>query len=89
MIKEKQTKTEYHKNNTLFFITEIAIIEPMFLHLYPQRLKNENDEDFIKLKCEKYFDNGQFAWSLIWNEDGELLNKSQPSYRKDGTIIQT
>jgi hypothetical protein len=61
----------------------------MFLHLYPQRLKNENDEYFIKLKCEKYFDNGQFAWSLIWNEDGELLNKSQLSYRKDGTIIQT
>ena len=89
MIKEKQTKTEYHKNGTLFFITEIAIIEPMFLHLYPQRLKNENDEYFIKLKCEKYFDNGQFAWSLIWNEDGELLNKSQLSYRKDGTIIQT
>ncbi len=60
----------------------------MFAHLYPQRLKNDNQEDFIKLKCEKYYDNGQFAWCLKWDEKGNLINKSQSCYRKDGTLIQ-
>jgi hypothetical protein len=90
MIKEIVTITEHHKNGALFYKEKIAIIEPLFIECYIGfvNLRNVNNVAFLKLECEKYFDNGQFAWSLLWDEKGNLINKKDLQYRKDGTIIK-
>jgi hypothetical protein len=75
----------------LFYREKRAIIEPLFIDDYKTFLnfRTISNISFLKLECEKHFDNGQFAWSLIWDEKGEVMNKNEKSYRKDGTIIQT
>lgn len=91
MLGEIKTITEYHSNCALWFITVIAFVNPKYISFYMNntQLRGWNSaKPYIKLKCEKYFDNGQFGWSLEWNELGELINKNNPSYRKDGAIIQ-
>lgn len=42
---------------------------------------------YLKIECTKWFDNGQKAWSLKFNEKGEQINKDEPQYCKDGTVI--
>lgn len=87
--------TEYHKNGALFVKRIIAFIDPLFEMIYMSnpnyRTKDINGNDcqpYLKLEYSKWFDNGQFAWSLKWDDKGNLLNKEEPTYRKDGTIIQ-
>lgn len=88
MLSKKRIITELNKNGALWFNTEILYIEPGFEHLYQHKLIDSEGRPFIKLKCEKFFDNGQFAWKLEWNEKGELLNRHDKQFRKDGTIVQ-
>lgn len=87
MLLDKRNIKEHHKNGALWINQDIGIIEPLFYNLYPNRLTNDLGECYIKLKYEKFFDNGQFAWSLIWDENGKLINKKDNQFRKDGTII--
>ena len=89
MIKKIEEITEYHTNGTLCWREKRAIIEPLFIDAYANltTFRNVNNTAFIRLECTKFFDNGQLAWSLIWDEEGNLLNKLDPIYRKDGTII--
>jgi hypothetical protein len=91
MIKEIITITEHHKNGALFYKERRAIIEPLFIDAYRSfaTFRSIESISFLKIECTKYFDNGQLAWSLIWDEKGELINKNDLQYRKDGTIIQT
>ena len=91
MIKETITITEHHKNGALFYKEKRAIIEPLFIDSYKQFSNFSTIENisFLKLACEQHFDNGQFAWSLKFDLEGNLINKNEHSYRKDGTLIQT
>lgn len=91
MIKETITITEHHKNGALFYKEKRAIIEPLFIDAYKKFSNFITIENisFLKLECEKHFDNGQFAWSLKFDLEGNLINKNEHSYRKDGTLIQT
>lgn len=91
MIKEIITITEHHKNGALFYQEKRGIIYPLFIDAYKNNseLRLNNGVPYIKLECIKHFDNGQFAWSLKWDENGILLNKKEPTYRKDGTLIIT
>ncbi|MCY7291332.1 MAG: hypothetical protein LH615_04035 [Ferruginibacter sp.] len=88
MLNRKVETKEYHENGTLWFVTIIGIIEPIFYDLYKKYYTNKEGERFIKLKCQKFYNNNQFAWSLIWDEWGVLLNNDESQFRFDGTIIQ-
>lgn len=91
MLGEIKTITEYHPNGSLWFTTVIAFVNPKYIGFYmnnAQLREWNSSKPYIKIKCEKHFDNGQFGWKLEWNESGELLNKNDKSYRKDGTLIQ-
>lgn len=92
MIKEIITKAENHKNGTLFFEEKIGIIDPLFVESHKNNstliFNKEENIYFIRLETTKHFDNGQFAWSLKWDEKGNLLNKGDKAYRKDGTVIE-
>jgi hypothetical protein len=89
MIKEEIIKTEYHKNGTLFFKEKRAIIDPFCINIYNgfQNLRTLGDTNFLILERTKFYDNGQFAWSLKWNENGNLINTDEKQFRKDGSII--
>ena len=91
MIKETITITEHHKNGALFYKEKRAIIEPLFIDSYKKfsNFRTIENISFLKLECEKHFDNGQFAWSLKFDLEGNLINKNEHSYRKDGTLIRT
>lgn len=87
MVKESIKLKEYHKNGTLSYLSEYDIIFPMFVDYYDNLIITVNCEYLLKRKIEKYFDNGQLSWRLIYDEKGFLINKYESSFRKDGTII--
>jgi len=89
MLGERKTLKEYHPNGALWFITEIVFVMPMFVNNYMSntQLRDWDGTPYLILKCEKYFDNSQFGWKLEWNESGELINKEDKAFRKDGTLI--
>lgn len=87
MLLTKKNIKEYHNNGTLWINQDIGIINPLFYNKFPNRLTNDLGESYIKLKYEKFFDNGQFAWSLTWDEKGNFLNKKSNQYRKCGSLI--
>ena len=91
MIKEIITITEHHGNGALFYQEKRGVIYPLFVDVYKNSsaLMFNEGIHYIKLECTKYFDNGQLAWSLKWDENGNLLNKKDKTYRKDGAVIIT
>jgi hypothetical protein len=90
MIKEIITITEHHENGALFYVEKRAIIDPFFINAYIDlpTFRMLDNICYIKLENTKYFDNNQIAWSLKWNENGELINPNDLQYRKDGSIIK-
>lgn len=83
-----ELQQEFHKNGTLAFEQTIAILEPLFATTYEKRLTSPKGYDFIRIgKQSKYFDNGQLAWVLNYNEKGEVIKENTPQWRKDGTGI--
>jgi len=89
MFIKTELQQEFHKNGTLAFEQTIAILEPLFATTYEKRLTSPNGYDFIRIgRHVKYFDNGQLAWELNYNEKGEVIKENKPQYQKDGTIIQ-
>lgn len=90
MLGQVKTITEHHSNGSLWLNTVIAFVNLKYIHFYMKntQLRDWNSlKPYIILKREKYFDNGQFAWKLEYNESGELTNKNDHQYRKDGTLI--
>jgi hypothetical protein len=89
MIKEEIIKTEYHKNGTLFFKEKRAIIEPFCINIYSdfRNLKTLENTSFLILERTKFYDNGQLAWSLKWDTEGNFLNPDEKQFRKDGSVI--
>lgn len=92
MLKEIIETQEYHKNGTLMFTNKIGVIEPLFLDIYKNNKtihkSIEDDNYYIILKREKFFDNGQFGWGLEYDLKGNSIGDKK-QYRKDGTLIIT
>lgn len=89
MIKEEIIKTEYHKNGTLFFKEKRAILNPISIDIYNSspNFRTLENISFLILERTKFYDNGQLAWSLKWDEKGNILNSEEKEYKKDGTVI--
>ena len=80
------TNKEYHKNGQLSYIETIQTIEND-----PKQYPNSriNDKGFYWIRTglnAKYHDNGVLAWSLTYDNFGNVI-ESNTGFRKDGTKI--
>jgi hypothetical protein len=79
---------EYHENGKISYMETWAKISDMFIDLFPNAIINEGGY-WVRIKEQfKYYDNGQLAWRLKYNDKGEVVKTNEHSYRKDGTIIE-
>lgn len=84
-----ELQQEFHDNGALAYEQTIAILKPEHEAKFDRRIMHPDGYCFIRIgRNVKYFDNGQLAWQLDYNDKGEVIkNKDQREYRKDGTII--
>ena len=94
MLLKPKTTIEYHENGTLFFTTITAEIADGYLYMHEGKnpmmrklINNRPVNPYVILMREKYYDNGQFAWRLEWDEYGKPKDTGTKNYRKDGTLI--
>lgn len=81
---------EYHGNGTLAYTEKRAYLKDIAFHKYEARIVEDKTEgfEFIRIgRCAKYFDNGQLAWELNYDNMGNVVKGNKPNYRKDGTPI--
>jgi hypothetical protein len=84
-----KTNQEFHKNGQLAYAENILIVPANTSHLYQNKRINDAGVEWVRVgEHAKYYDNGQLAWMLRYNEFGDVIKDNAPSYRKDGTIIQ-
>ena len=82
-------REEFHENGQLKYTENIAVLPDSKASLYARRLKSPDGYYWIRVgKQAKYFNNGQLAWVLNYDNNGNVIKENNPSYRKDGTIIQ-
>ncbi len=85
---DKHTHNEFHKNGNLAYTETIAILAPSSAHLYEHRRVHPDGHEWIRTgRNAKYFDNGQLAWELNYDEMGKVIKNDKKNYRKDGTVI--
>lgn len=95
MITNRIKWQEFHRNGQLWIDGEIGIVSNNCKHLYDYLLGFKGYEGIPVVRLgiwTKYYDNGQVAWKLDYQEgliDNKDKRKPQEfhSYRKDGTII--
>ena len=90
MLIERKEWKEFHPNGQIWIDGEIGIIEPSTQHQYDCRtgFPGYDGEAVCRLgKWTKYYDNGQKAWTLEYDDYGFCKTIHYPRYRKDGTII--
>lgn len=88
MIVETKTNKEYHSNGKIAYIENIAILSPISSHLYENRRLHPDGFEWIRTGTQaKYFDNGQIAWELKYDDMGKLIKNNSETFRKDGTTI--
>lgn len=88
MFIDTKINNEFHKNGQLAYTETIAVLAASSAGLYQNRRKHPNGFDWIRIgRTAKYFDNGQLAWELNYNNNGEVIKDGKPSFTKDGTII--
>lgn len=88
MILETKTNNEYHANGKLAYTENIGILSEASAGLYPNR-RSKDGVAWIRTGLNaKYFDNGQVAWSLHYDNMGNLIKTDDKQYRKDGTVIE-
>lgn len=89
MIVETINLKEYHENGTLWIDEVRCYVDPSKIGLYGANLIKafEDGRYFFRKSVVKHYDNGQFAWSIIRDELGNIINKGAAKYRKDGTGI--
>ena len=79
---------EFHKNGQLAYVETIGILSKEAEHLYDNRRISPEGYSLIRIgRQAKYFDNGQIAWELEYDDRGELIITGKPQYRRDGTVI--
>jgi len=82
------TNKEFHENGKLAYIETIAIIPPLFKSLYQNQRITKEGIIFIRIAQQaKYFNNGQLAWIMNYDDKGNYIKDNISSYRKDGTLI--
>ena len=83
-----KTNKEYHKNGKLAYIETIKFLSTEEAKLHFLKPYHPKGNHYIRInKQAKYYDNGQLAWVLNYDEMGNVLKENNISYRKDGTII--
>lgn len=90
MILERKEWKEYHPNGNFWITGEIGIIADMWRHLYNYRTGFTGYENIPVCrigKWTKYFDNGQLAWTIEYDDYGNEKGNKYPSFRKDGSLI--
>lgn len=88
MLTLKKTNKEYHENGSPSYIETVAIIPPLFLNLYRKVSVTKEGVHWIRVgKCQKIHDNGIIAWTLNYDEKGNVIKENIVAKRKDGTII--
>lgn len=90
MILEKFDWKEFHPNGKIWIVGKIGVVADMWKHLYDTRtgFKGFEGKPVCRLGVwQKYYDNGQLAWSLDYG-DGTLAYKKQdfPTYTKSIVI---
>lgn len=88
MILEQNTIEEYHKNGQLAYTETIAKVSVDSMVMFPNRRIHPDGYYWIRVgKCAKYYDNGQLAWEMNYDEFGNGIVEKVNQYRKDGTVI--
>ncbi len=88
-ILEKQTIQGFHENGQLAYTATIARLDESHSKLlYSNRLFSDDHKEWIRVgKQAKYYDNGQLAWELNYDDKGNVIKDDERSYRKDGSVI--
>lgn len=88
MVIETKLIEEFHPNGQLAYTQTIGILSAETAHLHDNRRNHPEGYSWVRIgRQAKYFDNGQLAWELNYNERGDILKRDKPTYRKDGTIV--
>ena len=88
-ILETKLNEEFHPNGQLAYTENVATLVKGTEGFHPNSRIREDGVQWIRTgRHAKYFDNGQLAWELNYDENGnQLKDKPFKSYRKDGTLI--
>lgn len=74
MILETKTYKEYHQNGELSYTETIAILAPLFAHLYDRRCVHPDGYEWIRVGINgKWDSNGKQQWVLNYDQKGEIL----------------
>jgi len=90
MILKREKYQEFHENGKLNIEGEIAVIAPMWKHLYDYRDGFECHKDHPVCRIGLwtcYYSNGQLSWQLRFDDYGFYTGEKFPKYQKDGTLI--
>lgn len=80
---------EYHPNGQLWISEQQADIAPIAYHLYDAAIIRPDGSRFIRTgTTSKFYDNGQLAWQLTYDNNGVVVRDNKPRYRKDGSVIE-
>lgn len=91
-ILETKLNEEFHPNGQLAYTENVATLVKGTEDSHPNSRIGANGVQWIRTgRHAKYFDNGQLAWELFYDDQGNVI-KDKPhtpskSYRKDGTLI--
>ena len=90
MLLRREKFTEYHQNGEKWITGEIGLVAELWKHLYNYRTNFEGYEG--KPICRlglwhRYYDNGQLAWTIEYDEHGYPKSTEYPSFRMDGSLI--
>lgn len=84
------TNKEYHANGSIAYTEHIVIIPDgqYCPRKYPNiRVKPDGTRWIRTGLCAKYHDNGIMAWGIFYDDFGNV-EKTYPSHRADGSVIQ-
>lgn len=84
-----EEQNEFHPNGELAYVQTIKVIDVGEKHLYPNHRKHADGYLFIRIGlCAKYFNNGQLAWALNYDDMGNVIKDNQKGFRKNGDVIK-
>lgn len=84
-----EEQNEFHPNGELAYIQTIKVIDKQERHLYPNYRIHSGGYLFIRTGlCAKYYNNGQLAWSMNYDDMGNVIKDNQKSFRKNGDVIK-
>ena len=76
---ETKVRREYHENGKIKYEEVICVLPKNKEHLYQSKMRSPDGHYFIFVKKTKHYNNGQFAWELNYDKDGECVKKEKPT----------